>query len=304
MKRLNRRKAILKIFAVIFSFVIWFYVLSSTSVILNKEVKINYIVPKGYSLASDVPSFLSYRLKGPRAIINELINKEEFIDINLAENFLSSNRRYSLSYLSFTKKFSFGVKIQNISPKSIQVYLVKNSIRKIPIDVSTIYSTNDDLVLDKIELSQTSVQVFGAKNVISKIDSIKARPIDLSSLTSDQEIELMLDLPDVRLALSKKSIKAKVLIKKNITKLILNNIPISFSSQKPIISSSEKVIDLVLSIDDGVDRDLLVKKIVVEAKVSNPDKKDHIVNLDINLPKGLHLIESSVNKVRIKTGLK
>lgn len=304
MKKLNKRKSVLKVFAVIFSFVIWFYVLSSTSVILTKEVRINYIVPSGYSLASDVPSTLQYKLKGPRAIINELINKEELIDIDLAKNFSKTNRRYSLSYLSFTKQFSFGVKTLNITPKSIQVYLVKNSIRKMPIDINTIYSTNDDLVLDKIELSQKSVRVYGAKNVLSKVESIKTAALDLSALTTNDEVELKLLTPDVRLSLSTKNVIAKVFIKKNIKKLKLTDIPISFNSKNPVISSSDKAVDLLVSIDEKMDKDALMNNIVVEAKVINLDKKDHIVNLDINLPKGVHLIESSVNKVKIKTGIK
>lgn len=303
MKKMNKRKSILKIFAVIFSFVIWFYVLSSTSVILNKDVKINYIVPKGYSLASEVPSKLLYKLKGPRAIINELINREEIIDIDLSKNFSKSNRRYSLSYLRFTKTFSFGVKTLNISPKSIQVYLVKNSIRKIPIDLNTIYSTSDDLVLDKIELSQKSIKVYGAKNVLSKIESIQTAPLDLSALTTNKEIELKLLLPDVRLSTLKDSVLANIYIKKNIKKLQLTDIPISFNSKNPVISSSDKVVDLLVSIDQKMDKDTLMNNIVVEAKVTNTSKKEHIVNLDINLPKGVHLIESSVNKVKIKTGL-
>ncbi len=304
MKKRNKKKFILKIFAVIFSFVIWFYVLSSTSVILKKDIRVNYILPKGYSLASNVPAKLVYKLKGPRAIINELVSKAEVLDIDLAKKFNSNNRRFNLSYLSFSKKFPFSVKTLDISPKSIQIYLVKNSIKTVPIKVSTIYSTSDEVSLDKIFLSDKTVKVYGAKSVLKDIEYIDTDVIDLSTISSNTARDLKLVVPDIRVSLKQSSVNAKIKIKKDLNLLEILDVPIKFDSIKPVISSSLKTVDLIVSSKKEISKEQTRSAIAVRAKILDDRRQNHTVILDIDLPEGVSLIKSSVSEIKVKTGIK
>jgi len=301
-KNQRKRRLILKFFAVIFSFVIWFYVLSSTSVILNKNVKINYILPKGYSLASNVPNSIRYKLKGPRAIINNLISKEETLDIDLSKKFNARNRRFNITYLDYSKKFPFSVKTLDAEPKNIQIYLVKNSMRTVPIKLTTIYSAQEDYLITKLVTKKKRVKLIGAKSVINSISQIETTALDLSALTEDTSITLSLVNPDIRLNYDLKSVDVQVKVKKMNDQILVEEVPISFNSKKAIISSSHKTVDLVLKRVKNFDRESFIKDAKINANIKNLNSKKHLIKLDIDLPDGYTLLKSSVDTIEVKTG--
>ena len=302
MKKQRKRRLILKFFAVLFSFVIWFYVLSSTSVILTKNVAINYILPNGYSLASNVPSSIRYKLKGPRAIINNLISKKEKLDIDLSKNFNVRNRRFNITYLDYSKKFPFSVKTLDAEPKSIQVYLVKNSMRTVPIKLTTIYSAQEDYIITDLKLKQKTVKLVGARGVINSVASIDTSPLDLSTLTEDKNISLSLVKPDIRVNYDLKNIDVQVKVKKVNDQILVEEVPISFNSKKSVISSSHKTVDLVLKSVEDFDRESFMENVKINANIKNLKSKKHLIKLDIDLPDGYTLLKSSVDTIEVKTG--
>lgn len=302
MKR-KKRKLLLKFLSVIFSFFIWFYVLSSTSVILNKEIEVKYVVPVGYSLASKVPKYVKYKLKGPRAIINELIDSKETLVINLKDSFSVNNRRYNISYINYKKKFPFSVKTLDVFPKSISIYLIRSSIKRVPLVINNEFSLNEDLLIESMKSDIKKIRLSGAKNVLSSIKQIETYPVDLSKIKESSVIKVKILSPDNRIDFAPKFVDVKVRVKKNVNSLSLKKVPINFISKKRVISSSQKTVDIVLSMNRQIDEKELRKQITISAKIPFNDANFHNISLNFNLPDEVRLLKSSVESIEVKTGM-
>lgn len=82
----------------------------------------------------------------------------------------------------------------------------------------------DGLILDKIELSETTTTITGKRNVISDIDEIKLK-VDLSKLTKSTEYEADVPLPKDVHSVALDKVKVKVTIGKSAKKEV-SNIPV------------------------------------------------------------------------------
>ena len=76
-------KSMLKIFSFFVALSLWFYVLNSDPIEVDKNVEVEFIPPKGFALRSLPPNDLRLRLKGSRTFVENLYGEEEKISIEL-----------------------------------------------------------------------------------------------------------------------------------------------------------------------------------------------------------------------------
>lgn len=112
---------------------------------------------------------------------------------------------------------SSGNEVNNVSSSSDTAKLsieVTNG-KSVPIKLKTAGSVPNGFVLDGYELSQNYINILGDSQNLSKIDSIDTETVDMSSLQSDSEMEIKLNLPNGILALDGgNTIKVKFKVEK------------------------------------------------------------------------------------------
>jgi YbbR domain-containing protein len=124
---------------------------------------------------------------------------------------------------------SFGNEVNNIESniKTAKLSITVINGRDIPINLKTTGSIPQGFILDGYELSRNSVTVLGDSQTLDKLGAINTEVVDMSSLQSDSEIDVKLDLPEgISVEDGEGTIKVKFKLRKeeNITKNIVCNV--------------------------------------------------------------------------------
>src|SRR5699024_2007052 len=83
-----------------------------------------------------------------------------------------------------------------VEPENVLVSVdVHRPSKKVPLEVVTEGALVESLVIENIEAPEV-VDVYELTNVIDEIETIKTKPIQLSDVTEDGDLEIELDLPD------------------------------------------------------------------------------------------------------------
>lgn len=181
----------LKLLSILISIVLWFAVLGSRNVEINKEVPIEIITPDELIVSNEVPDKVSFRMSGPKAFLRSILNrKEDPIRINF------SNAKAGVStYRLFQDNIQvpMGVKVLTVNPSSITVKLETVKHKEVPLRLVTKGTSAPGFNLSNLTLTQDSIKLKGPESKISSLKEIATIPIDLSELTESGEKEVGLD---------------------------------------------------------------------------------------------------------------
>ncbi len=86
-KIFNWQKQALRIFSFVISIVLWFYVLSSEPIEVEKEYTLDFQLPNKCSLEEVSDFKVKVKLKGPRAFLRNILKKDALIELDIG-NFL------------------------------------------------------------------------------------------------------------------------------------------------------------------------------------------------------------------------
>lgn len=190
MKRETAQRHTLKIIAGFFAISLWYYVLNSEAIEMEKKLPINFNLPKGMSLVSPTPKELILKVRGSKAFIkNIFLNKEKF-NIDLTTYYRPEEH---LNEKSFKVKIyptdinvPFGVSILEISPKEIAIELDHKALKEVPIKIQYVGNLPASRKLKEINLSPDKIMVAGPMELLRSINSFDTVPVNLSQLNKDE----------------------------------------------------------------------------------------------------------------------
>ncbi len=181
----------LKLLSVLIAIVLWFAVLGSRNVEINKEVSIEIITPEDLIVSNEVPDKVNFRMSGPKAFLRSILNrKEDPIRINF------SNAKAGVStYRLFQDNIQvpMGVKVLTVNPSSIAVKLEPVKHKEVQVRLVTKGTTPPGFNLVNLNLTQDTIKLKGPESKISALKEISTVPIDLAELTESGEKEVGLD---------------------------------------------------------------------------------------------------------------
>ena len=111
MKRETAQRHSLKIIAIFFAVSLWFYVLNSEPVQIEKKLSINYITPKGYMVASLAEKEVTLKIKGSKAFIQNIFTNKEKLNVDLNPYFVSSGKSFKVKFYVSDVTVPFGVEV-------------------------------------------------------------------------------------------------------------------------------------------------------------------------------------------------
>jgi YbbR domain-containing protein len=88
----------LKIIAILFAISLWFYVLNSEPVEIEKKISIQFIVPKGFAIASLSDRELTLKLKGSKAFIGNVFSNKEKLTVDLNPYYKKFGKNFKVLY--------------------------------------------------------------------------------------------------------------------------------------------------------------------------------------------------------------
>lgn len=285
------RRPLLKIFSITFSFLLWLYVLSSAQIQVEKNIKINYILPDRYAIKNITPVEITYTLSGPRAFVRSILKKENIITIDLKKRFIPGQNKYTISVKSLEMSFPFGIEVVKVEPSRLSIDLERKSTKIVPIKLISTGEVPSDHKMIESYIYPREVNVSGPRSLVNKVESFETFPIELNGLTGIGQRKLSIVQSDARLYLPFNQVDYHYNLKPTRANLIIKDVPVRFLSTNMVLSSNRREVNLMVLADKVNETSYPKDKIKVIAEIPDNASGNVEVPLKAQLPKGVHLLE-------------
>ncbi len=209
-----------KTISLVIAVVLWLYVNYENlpEKYLNVSLKVINI-PKKLTIANNIPKMVSVKIKGKYDVIQTVYPKLIIAYIDLKNAIEGKNRVYIRTKLRKNKR----IKIVNIVPETVEVYMEKVFRKEVPVSPTIINVPAEGYIKAGESFYPTSVIVEGPKSVVEKMEVIRTKPIDIGGVTGSIYKDVEFDIPDefVR-TVNYHTIKIEINIKQNFKTIIYN----------------------------------------------------------------------------------
>ncbi|MBC7364709.1 MAG: YbbR-like domain-containing protein [Candidatus Aminicenantes bacterium] len=202
----------LKLLALFLALVLWILLIPEEKTFAEKNLNVNLElvnIPPDVEIVEKPETKVSIKIRARKRIINQL-SPDDF----LAELDLSKASVYQQEYPLEARmiKTPPEVEIIDISPPYVHLKLEKTKRVEMEVVPSLIGRPAEGYHIVKVEVTPAKVMVSGPESKIKPRDKVITSPIDASSLTESQTIEVDLILPRPELRLLTPYPRAKVVI--------------------------------------------------------------------------------------------
>ena len=201
MKLEKAQRHSLKIIAIFFAVSLWFYVLNSEPVEIEKKIQIEFVLPKGFAVSSITDRELLIKLKGSKAFIGNVFSNKEKLVIDLNPYFKKSGKTFKVQYHPSQISVPFGVDILEMKPREAVIEIDRMVSMELPVKVQYIGNMAYDKKFKEVGIEPQSIMVRGPIDVIKKLSRIDTNPVNLSNIDKEEgTITVPLDELDSRLS--------------------------------------------------------------------------------------------------------
>ena len=186
MKRETAQRHSLKIIAIFFAVSLWFYVLNSEPIQIERKLAINYIVPKGFTIASLSEKEVTLKIKGSKAFIQNIFSNKEKLNVDLNPYFVSSGKSFKVKFYASDVTVPFGVEILDISPKETSIELDRNVIMEMPIKVLYIGDAPRDRKIKEVIIEPQNLMISGPIEILKSVSRLETAPVNLALFNKDE----------------------------------------------------------------------------------------------------------------------
>ncbi len=200
MKLEKAQRHTLKIIAIFFAVSLWFYVLNSEPVEIEKKIQIEFQLPKGYAISSQTERQLTLKLKGSKAFIGNVFSNKEKLVVDLNPYFKKFGKSFRVQYHPSQITVPFGVDILEMHPKEASIEIDRLVQMQLPVKVLYIGNMAYDKKFKEVHVEPENVMVSGPVDVIRKLSRVETTPVNLSSVDKEEgTLTVPLDELDSRL---------------------------------------------------------------------------------------------------------
>lgn len=286
----------LKFISAFLAIFLWAYVLNSEKVKFEKTVQLEYIMPEDLMFAQKPPQDVTFLIEGPRAFVRTVADREDKLVIDLNRPNLKRQLNFQVDINTAQLSLPFGMVVERVLPRRISIKLEKKASRIVPIKLRFKGELPSNISLGKTEITPSEVEVHGPRSVISELQELQTKPIDLSGLLGSESVSFEVNLPDDRLTLAiAHDFRFIYQVKAASPNLVLKEMPIKFLNQSSSVSSRTKFVTLKLLVPEKVlkNRSNVSSSVQVWADVPEGKQGPVEVPLKVVVPPGIHLLEIS-----------
>lgn len=288
---LNFKKHLLKLFSVFFAFFVWLYVISSSEIQLEKNIKVNYILPENMALVNNVTRKVKFTIKGPQAFVRTLLERNGILNVDLNDHFLDGEYEYSFPVQSLGIIFPLGVDIVSIEPERLEVQIDYNKEKIVPIQFRQQGSVSADHKIVSTTIIPETITVSGPEVLINQVEFVETAPIDVSSLKGEGSLKVSLINKDMRVKFPMNQVRFDYNIRPTRANLLIRDVPIHFYSSRIVKQLSRRKVNLMVLAKTTENVQLSKKDVRVIAEVPDDSKGNIQINLKATLPEDFQLLE-------------
>jgi YbbR domain-containing protein len=285
----------------IFSLALWFYVLSSEKITIEKVIQIEYLLPENYSHKETPIKSIKAELYGPRFLMRKYLTKEVQLLLDIDAVYKKKKTSYSFNMKSLLMNLPFGLRVNSIEPENIEVQLANKISKKVEVQPFVNCANYVDIGSLNIKVQPREVVLYGPKEQIDKIDYLYTEPINcklLNSSFSQKKISVFLD--DERLQVKPNLVDLSYLDNKDKDIMTLK-LPIHFVGDAMIKKVSDSLATVRVKLKNNEHKITKWEEhIWVSTHIKNSIKSDKIP-VDVKVSEELELIEVIPSFINVET---
>lgn len=275
---------------------LWFVVLGSRTVEVNKDVPIEITTAEDVLIANEVPDRVSFKLAGPKAFLRTILDRRDPpIRVNL-----SAERPGNVTYRFFSDniRLPIGVKVLSIQPASTVIRLENVRKKKIPIRLDLRGELPEGYRLTSAETVPPEIQVKGARTAVSDLKEIMSLPVDISELRQGIEQEVPLDMARYNVVLDDVIPKLVLKVEPVTANFRIRNIPVRVISSHRVKLKEKTVTVFVRASQDEL-KGLDASKVQAEVNLSGKPKGKYQEEVRITLPPQVGFVRAQPKFVNV-----
>lgn len=277
---------------------IWFYVLGTETVVIEKEVPLIVEVPDEKYLSQQTYEFVTFTLKGPKAFIRSVEKEEKKILIDLKKVAKrSSSNSFSIKINKNDLITPFGIEVEKVTPNSVAIKLEKMVTKKLRIKPLV----EDDLNLYRFGLNRmvpATVLVKGPRSLLKRRGQLTTKEVPARALLGQTHYLMELDLPKgMELSPNQsQTVGMEYSLVPRAPNIRLKKVPIVLQEGSSFRTLRRTAFLEAFSPDSPPDENIL-KQLKVVGILDAKKKGKQQVNLQIKLPGEVYLMKLKPQKI-------
>lgn len=281
-KKSNSGRHVLKLLSVVISLLLWVYVANSEHITVEKSVELEVLYPDFLSPSEEIPKQVVYALKGPRAIIKLLLDKNEKISIDLRNQKIDSKHQQTLYFKNSDIDLPIGVIVQKIQPTQFKLEFDEKIKKHVPVILNQVGYLSPNFKMKNFKLHPNMVEIYGPKKEVSRIKEVNTTEIDVGNLKGLGKLSVGIVNLGTNVNFSSKTLPELhyeiVPIRPN---LVLKNIVPRLNTAFKITSLKPNTVSLMVYAQESTIDSL--SKNDVEAYFEMPEDKPGIYELEVKI---------------------
>ena len=198
MKELIFNNLTLKVLALVFAVVLWFFVVG------EKGTEIGFLVPlelkgipEGFVITNEIKNLVEVRLSGPRTLLTSLSPGEMRISIDLSG---AKRGRNTYRILPDRIRVPRGIKVTGVRPDSITIVLDRLITVNVPVRPRLVGSPPEGFMVKDVVVTPGEVAITGVEKELRRIKVIRTLPLDIDGVTESVVRKIPLELTHLNVA--------------------------------------------------------------------------------------------------------
>ena len=300
MKRFWDSNQWLKIMSLLFAAILWFYVLNSESMEVERKVMLDYLVPADKAVANEFTPHITVKLKGPQVFMRGLFGNNEKLKIDLRKLTVREKSYYTIPINMQEIPVPFGVEVLSVSPKQVNVVLQRKIAKYVPIKAELTGELPPELRLIEAKVIPEELMIEGPIEVMRKITKLSTNPIDLTSLENDGKFTVHLMELDPRIKIREpKELQFQYVVRSKKANLTIKGVKIRYLSSKRVFSSRYWTVSLSVLAPEGVNTKIKHSDLQVIADLPENRSGQQRIKLRAILPEGIHLLSITPEEITV-----
>lgn len=297
------RRHLLKVISLFAAFMLWFYVLSNEPFVIEKKIKLDFEVPKGYAISNLPKREVTVKIRGSRIFMKNLLGNEAKILLDLKIYPYKKTKNFDVHINPYDVPVSFGLDVIKVTPDKINVTLDKSIYKKVPVKVKLSGEVTSEMKLVKYGLIPSEVMIVGPIEVMRKVSFMNTESIDLSPLDGTGIMKVRIDEVDPRIRVKEEELSEvdfSYVVKPKKANMTLKKIKIRFLSTRRNFYTKNKYVSLDVLVAEEVKHQINRSKIQVVADIPEGKKGVMKIKLKAILPDGVHLLRINPENIVVK----
>ena len=281
---------------------LWFYVLNSESDIFEKSVTLRYLLPEGKSFMRAPPYQVKIKLRGPKAFLRVLMEREQsiLVDLKHSRPVRRDPERHRFKLRESLLSLPLGVSIEQYEWTKLSVDLDKSVFKEVPIKLNLVGKVQENRKLVRGEVFPPKLKLEGAQLALGALRELQSRPVDLTQLDGEGELPLsFVGLPrHIQISGKEKTAIFRYQIVAQKINFTLDRIPIRFLSSRRVLRSSHRMgtIFVFLNNEKAV---LTRNQVQIVADIPDAARGALTIDLKAEIPKEAHLIRIVPSQITV-----